>query len=167
MIKGLTNNDLPLAATKSFRSLINNSIKLRGYSSRYFSSAITSSNFLRNNFFSTPNNPANNTSVLTNIINNSNNHNQSNNGLNNSSFNLTASGLIAPSYACNKTAVAKLFKQHASGSKERAFFINDIGMVERQFNRWTRELPQVMPLYAIKCNPDETLLKGKTNHFYR
>lgn len=36
--------------------------------------------------------------------------------------------------------------------------VNDLGVAERQFHRWVRELPQVQPFYAVKCNPDPVFL---------
>ena len=35
----------------------------------------------------------------------------------------------------------------------------DVGVVERQYARWCRELPSVAPFYAVKCNPDEALMR--------
>lgn len=128
-------------------------------------------------FFSTPLNPANNTSVLTNqhqskqfnvpipinsvTLNQTQSNSLFHHVVNNPPSSTTASGLVVQSFPCNKSAVQKLFRANSGANKERAFFINDIGAVERQYNRWVKELPMVKPFYAAKCNPDETLLKGK------
>lgn len=42
---------------------------------------------------------------------------------------------------------------------EEAFFITDIGKVVRQYQKWEKLLPNVRPFYAIKCNPNEVVLK--------
>lgn len=42
---------------------------------------------------------------------------------------------------------------------EEAFFISDIGKIVRQYQKWQRLLPNVRPFYAIKCNPNEVVLK--------
>jgi ornithine decarboxylase len=42
---------------------------------------------------------------------------------------------------------------------EYSFFIADLGEVYRQFIRWKRNLPRVEPFYAVKCNPDPTVIR--------
>lgn len=42
---------------------------------------------------------------------------------------------------------------------ENAFFIADLAQVYRQYVRWRRELPQVIPFYAVKCNPEPMILQ--------
>jgi ornithine decarboxylase len=64
-----------------------------------------------------------------------------------------------PTYACEKSAVDRQFKQQTANGRERAFFVNDVGVVERQNARWHKNLPQVRPFYAVKCNPDATLVR--------
>jgi ornithine decarboxylase len=39
-----------------------------------------------------------------------------------------------------------------------SFMIVDIGDIVRQYNRWKRLLPRVLPFYAIKCNPSPIIL---------
>ncbi|KAL5335767.1 pyridoxal-dependent decarboxylase [Aspergillus crustosus] len=39
-----------------------------------------------------------------------------------------------------------------------SFFVADLGQVARQQARWVQNLPNVQPYYAVKCNPDPTLL---------
>ena len=41
---------------------------------------------------------------------------------------------------------------------ENAFFVADLAMVYRQYMRWVRELPQIIPFYAVKCNPEPLVL---------
>lgn len=71
----------------------------------------------------------------------------------------TSSLAVVPTYACEKSAVQNVYQHHAAPHRERAFFVNDIGVVERQHTRWVEELPRVRPFFAIKCNPDEMLLR--------
>ncbi|KDN38569.1 hypothetical protein K437DRAFT_22141 [Tilletiaria anomala UBC 951] len=42
---------------------------------------------------------------------------------------------------------------------ESAFFIADLAEVYRQHLRWTKELPRIVPFYAVKCNPDPNVLR--------
>lgn len=61
-------------------------------------------------------------------------------------------------YDCEKGAIEDIFSKQ-SKDKERAFFVKDAGIVERQYKRWVNNLPTVRPFYAVKCNPDDTLLR--------
>jgi len=74
----------------------------------------------------------------------------------------TASAVDAtplPTFACEKSAIDRIFQQQTANGRERAFFVNDVGVVERQHSRWLRNLPNVRPFYAVKCNPDPTLCR--------
>lgn len=42
---------------------------------------------------------------------------------------------------------------------ERAFYIADIGNVIRKHEEWITKIPKVTPHFAIKCNPDPTVIK--------
>ncbi len=42
---------------------------------------------------------------------------------------------------------------------EDAFFVADLGDVYRQNMRWKKHLPRVTPHYAVKCNPDPTVIR--------
>ncbi|EME39310.1 hypothetical protein DOTSEDRAFT_75136 [Dothistroma septosporum NZE10] len=42
---------------------------------------------------------------------------------------------------------------------EDAFFVADLGEVYRQHMRWKKHLPRVTPHYAVKCNPDDAILR--------
>ncbi|KAF8638960.1 hypothetical protein AX17_001821 [Amanita inopinata Kibby_2008] len=42
---------------------------------------------------------------------------------------------------------------------EKAFFVADLSHVYRQFQRWTRCLPEIQPFYAVKCNPDPYVIR--------
>lgn len=44
-----------------------------------------------------------------------------------------------------------------------AFFVADLGEVYRQHVRWMEHLPRVLPFYAVKCNPDNQVLKLLAN----
>lgn len=49
-------------------------------------------------------------------------------------------------------------------SSEDAFFIVDIGKVSRQYKKWKEHLPDVVPYYAIKCNPDPVIIQVLAEH---
>ena len=42
---------------------------------------------------------------------------------------------------------------------EDAFFVADLGEVVRQYQRWRSLLPRIEPYYAVKCNPDPSVLR--------
>ncbi|KAH3675157.1 hypothetical protein WICMUC_002813 [Wickerhamomyces mucosus] len=42
---------------------------------------------------------------------------------------------------------------------EDPFFVCDLGKVERLYYTWIKSLPRVHPYYAVKCNPNEQVLK--------
>lgn len=42
---------------------------------------------------------------------------------------------------------------------EEAFYIVDIGKVIKQVHKWNELLPDIKPYYAVKCNPNELILK--------
>lgn len=41
----------------------------------------------------------------------------------------------------------------------QAFFVADLSEIYRQHLRWLRALPRIVPFYAVKCNPDPTVLR--------
>lgn len=42
---------------------------------------------------------------------------------------------------------------------ENAFFVADLGEVEKSLQLWNEVLPQVTPYYAVKCNSDEKIVE--------
>lgn len=46
---------------------------------------------------------------------------------------------------------------------DEAFYIVDIGKVIKQVQKWNELLPDVTPYYAVKCNPNELVLKVLAN----
>lgn len=44
-------------------------------------------------------------------------------------------------------------------TSEEAFYIVNIGKIYRQVQVWNELLPNVVPYYAVKCNPNELILK--------
>jgi diaminopimelate decarboxylase len=42
---------------------------------------------------------------------------------------------------------------------EEPFYVCDLGIVVAQFYQWKRLLPRVKPYYAMKCNPDEAIVR--------
>ncbi|KAL6438466.1 hypothetical protein ACFW04_004515 [Cataglyphis niger] len=42
---------------------------------------------------------------------------------------------------------------------EKAFYIADIGNVIQKHQEWITKMPRVIPHFAIKCNPDPTVIK--------
>lgn len=50
---------------------------------------------------------------------------------------------------------ATLEKSHS----DTGFFIVDLSTVIAQYKKWMEHLPRIKPFYAIKCNPDQLLIK--------
>lgn len=42
---------------------------------------------------------------------------------------------------------------------ERAFFVADLSQVYLQHLRWKKNLPEIEPFYAVKCNPDPYVIR--------
>jgi hypothetical protein len=80
-----------------------------------------------------------------------------------------------PAFADSKTALSEMFATHtvpnnspasdlvSIESKQRAFYVNDLGIVKQQYARWVRNLPLARPFYAMKCNPDPILVQLLAN----
>jgi ornithine decarboxylase len=47
---------------------------------------------------------------------------------------------------------------HNGDVGQDAFFLCDIGDVVKKWQRWNRNLPMVQPFYAVKCNPNPTVV---------
>ena len=42
---------------------------------------------------------------------------------------------------------------------DSAFYIVDLTTIIEQYNKWFENLPNITPFYAIKCNPNKTIIK--------
>ena len=42
---------------------------------------------------------------------------------------------------------------------EDPFYVGNLAQVYRQHMQWRRLLPRVVPFYAVKCNPEPTVLE--------
>lgn len=47
---------------------------------------------------------------------------------------------------------------HNGDIGQDAFFLCDIGDIVKKWQRWNRNLPMVQPFYAVKCNPNPTVV---------
>jgi ornithine decarboxylase len=56
-------------------------------------------------------------------------------------------------------ALKQINVDECAADGENAFFVADLSEVYRQHLRWMRELPRVVPFYAVKCNPDPYVLQ--------
>lgn len=43
--------------------------------------------------------------------------------------------------------------------KKNAFYLVDLDKVKEKYDNWVKELPMVIPYYAVKCNPDHLIIK--------
>lgn len=51
------------------------------------------------------------------------------------------------------------YRAEADHQHDLPLFCLDLGVAQRQYDRWTRNLPTVRPYYAVKCNPDTNMLQ--------
>ncbi|GAM21879.1 hypothetical protein SAMD00019534_050540 [Acytostelium subglobosum LB1] len=56
-------------------------------------------------------------------------------------------------------SIQELITSLLDKSDRDAFFVADIGVIIRQWQKWKRHLPSVTPYYAVKCNPTMGILK--------
>lgn len=57
------------------------------------------------------------------------------------------------------TALFQAWDNAHFNDPDQPLMVKDMGVVERQYNRWLSELPTVHPHYAVKCNPDPVILQ--------
>lgn len=58
------------------------------------------------------------------------------------------------------TSIIDIIKTSLEKSRlDTGFFIVDLSVVVSQYKKWIEQLPRVKPYYAVKCNPDELLIK--------
>lgn len=78
--------------------------------------------------------------------------------------------LAAPGMKNRKVTALKSRSQEAvneialtiieNGDVKNPFYIHDLGVVVDLWQKWQEALPRVQPFYAVKCNPDPTLLSA-------
>eukprot|EP00871_Galdieria_phlegrea_P003930 jgi/Galph1/4538/GphlegSOOS_G3130.1 len=101
------------------------------------------------------------------------------NGSNSNSVDSETTHSVLKPFFCYQRTVEKLLKKVASnvyrvpsgisiekvagsfinGGEESAFYVVDIGAVERRYVEFVQELPRVQPYFAVKCNPDPILIR--------
>lgn len=59
----------------------------------------------------------------------------------------------------NKMAIKDIVKSICEDVEEESFHILDLSHVVRQVERWRNALPRLNPYYAVKCNPNENIVK--------
>jgi len=65
----------------------------------------------------------------------------------------------------NNRSIEELIRMKISDAvvENEAFYIVDLGVVARKFDEWTTYLPRVKPFYALKCNPNNAIIKTLAN----
>lgn len=61
-------------------------------------------------------------------------------------------------YDSEKVALQTEFNKYKDHHIDQAFFLANVGAAKRQYDQWIKELPRVVPFYAVKCNPDPVLV---------
>jgi len=83
-------------------------------------------------------------------------------------------GSVVPRTVVNKYDVEAISHNHTveelirdkinnSISENEAFYIVDLGVVAQKHSEWITHLPRVKPFYAIKCNPNNAIIKLLAN----
>jgi ornithine decarboxylase len=58
------------------------------------------------------------------------------------------------------TSILDIIKSTLEGSNlNNGFFIVDLSVIINQYKKWVEQLPKIKPYYAVKCNPDELVIK--------
>eukprot|EP01087_Luapelamoeba_hula_P002415 TRINITY_DN1207_c0_g1_i1.p1 TRINITY_DN1207_c0_g1~~TRINITY_DN1207_c0_g1_i1.p1 ORF type:complete len:771 (-),score=174.79 TRINITY_DN1207_c0_g1_i1:40-2352(-) len=55
--------------------------------------------------------------------------------------------------------VERLLREELAKGKKSAFYLVNLGHLVHKFHQWQRLLPRIKPHYAMKCNPDKTLVQ--------
>ncbi|EED11804.1 ornithine decarboxylase, putative [Talaromyces stipitatus ATCC 10500] len=55
--------------------------------------------------------------------------------------------------------IAQIEQYPRTSQPDASFFVADLGEIRRQHSRWMSHLPNIMPFFAVKCNPDVELLQ--------
>lgn len=59
----------------------------------------------------------------------------------------------------NSSGIIKSLVDIAAENVEDVFYVGDLGKIREQICKFRRYLPDVVPYYAVKCNPDMEVLK--------
>ncbi|CCH61667.1 hypothetical protein TBLA_0F01240 [Henningerozyma blattae CBS 6284] len=59
----------------------------------------------------------------------------------------------------HKMIESALTSRLSSTESEDSFFVCDLGEIKRLYQSWRIHLPRVKPFYAVKCNPNQEILK--------
>ena len=56
-------------------------------------------------------------------------------------------------------ALRSIFGNYTHQNAQLPLMVTDLGVVQRQYDRWVKNLPTIRPFYAVKCNPAAPLLQ--------
>lgn len=70
-------------------------------------------------------------------------------------------------YINRKAALTDLFYKNKGNHLDRSFILADLSSVRKQCAIWRACLPNVVPYYAVKCNPDPLLIQQLASHRVR
>lgn len=70
---------------------------------------------------------------------------------------------LFPSFQNHMQGLEACYHSWAVDNTDKALMVSDLGIVERQVQRWASNLPGVQPFYAVKCNPDPILVTALAN----
>lgn len=58
-----------------------------------------------------------------------------------------------------KARVQTINQETCEAGDENSFFVCDLGEISKLYYNWRQQLPRVQPFYAVKCNPNNRILK--------
>lgn len=66
---------------------------------------------------------------------------------------------VPVSYVRAGTPIESVLAEFIQKGEESAFYVVDLGSVMMRYFEFVRQLPRVKPHYAVKCNPDEPIIR--------
>lgn len=62
-------------------------------------------------------------------------------------------------FSTMKKRIESINQETCEAGDDNSFFVCDLGEITRLKDYWSQVLPRVKPFYAVKCNPDLTIIK--------
>jgi ornithine decarboxylase len=66
---------------------------------------------------------------------------------------------IVDIHSTPRAALSINIKNHIARNVHLPLMVTDLGVVQRQYDRWVKSLPMIRPFYAVKCNPAVPVLQ--------
>jgi ornithine decarboxylase len=74
-------------------------------------------------------------------------------------FNAMSKSSAPVSFIPARTSVETILAKFIEQGEESAFYVVDLGAIMMKYFEFVRQLPRIKPHYAVKCNPDEQVIR--------